>query len=63
MTYKQALKKAASRAKKTGNDYYIFDESDQFGKRFDIGNDFDADTFFAGSACVAMVDPDGNIER
>lgn len=49
MTRKQAIRKALQLAKKTGRDFYVFDESEPGFPRFLVGDDDDAETFFLGS--------------
>lgn len=53
MTYTQAVKKARRLAEKTAKDWYVFDETEIPSlPDFQVGDDYDADTFFAGSTPV-----------
>lgn len=58
MTFKEACDKASRIARKTQSIRYVFLEDSMFGT-FDVGSDFDAETWFLGSEPEAAFGPDG----
>ena len=54
---KQAIALARTRARRTGDEQYLFFEGDGY----DFGNDFEADTHFGGQTERAVIYPDGSV--
>ncbi len=55
-TLTKARKAASRRANELQRSFYIWDNDPDVGY-FDIGDDFDAETFFAGTDPIEHVDP------
>ena len=58
MTFKEACDKASKIARKTNSFRYVFLDDPMFGT-FDVGSDFDCETWFLGSEPEAAFGPDG----
>lgn len=59
MTYNQAVNKARRLAKARKEEMFVVFESPEDG--YEVGNEFDLETFYYGARVDAMIDPDDEV--
>lgn len=60
LTKQQAIAKALAKAKRTGQWHFVWFDGEECG--WQVGNEFDADTWFLGQAADFACSPDGEVE-